>query len=241
MITEERKTELRQNYASVIQRVEAARARRFTRTGVDTPVTLVGASKTMPAEDIAFLTTECGLVAAGENRAQEFDAKYDEVHASGGEYHFIGHLQTNKVKLLVGRAALIHSVDSLHLAEEIARQSRACGTTTRILAQVNSGGESNKSGVLPDDAHDFMTALTEMEGVSLAGMMVVAPILPDSAELREKFQESYRIFIDFFTKIRHNIKDPVLSMGMSDSFEIAIEEGANMIRVGSALFGQRRV
>ena len=239
-MTEERKTELRRNYTSVTERIEAARQRRFAATGVDTPVTLVGASKTMAGEDVAYLIRECGLRDAGENRAQEFAAKYAEVHAAGGAYHFIGHLQTNKVKTLVGRASLIQSVDSVHLAQEIARQSKAAGVVTRILGQVNSGCEESKSGVAPDQAHAFFEEIGSMEGLELCGMMVVAPILQDPTEVRKIFRESYRIFIDFFTKIRHNIKDPVLSMGMSDTFEIAIEEGANMVRVGSALFGQRQ-
>ena len=238
-MTEERKQELSNNYASVVSRIAAARARRYAKTGADTPVTLLGASKTMPAEDIAYLMRDCGLRVAGENRAQEFAAKYDDVTAAGGEYHFIGHLQTNKVKTLVGRAALIHSVDSVHLAQEIGRQSVAAGVTTRVLGEVNSGCEASKSGVAPADARAFFAEIAAIPGIELAGMMVVAPILPDPEEIREKFQESYRIFIDFFTKIRHNIKDPVLSMGMSDTFELAIEEGANLVRVGSALFGKR--
>lgn len=239
-MTDERKQQLYGNYQSVTARIEAARQRRYAKTGVDTPVALLGASKTMEAEDIAYLMTDCGLRIAGENRAQEFAAKYDTVRAAGGEYHFIGHLQTNKVKTLIGRAALIHSVDSVHLAREIGRQSVAAGITTRILGQVNSGCEASKSGVSPADAHAFFDEIGAIPGVALCGMMVVAPIYADPADVREKFQESYRIFIDFFTKIRHNIKDPVLSMGMSDTFEIAIEEGANLVRVGSALFGKRQ-
>mgnify|MGYP004566819829 CR=1 FL=1 len=239
-MTEERKRELRRSYDSVAERIAAARRRRYEKTGVDTPVTLLGASKTMPAEDITYLMRDCGLRVVGENRAQEFAAKYDDVAAAGGEYHFIGHLQTNKVKTLIGRAALIHSVDSVHLAQEIGRQSTAAGITTRILGQVNSGCEASKSGVAPADAHAFFAEIASIPGVELCGMMIVAPILQDPEEVREKFRESYRIFIDFFTKIRHNIKDPVLSMGMSDTFEIAIEEGANLVRVGSALFGKRQ-
>ena len=194
-MTDERKQQLYGNYQSVTARIEAARQRRYAKTGVDTPVALLGASKTMEAEDIAYLMTDCGLRIAGENRAQEFAAKYDTVRAVGGEYHFIGHLQTNKVKTLIGRAALIHSVDSVHLAREIGRQSVAAGVTTRILGQVNSGCEASKSGVSPADAHAFFDEIGAIPGVALCGMMVVAPIYADPADVREKFIEFLLTFL----------------------------------------------
>ncbi len=234
MMTDERKITLSDNYRRVLEQIHEAEERR----GKGAPVTLLAASKTYPAEDIAWLMTDCGLRVAGENRQSEFTEKYDVVHPCG-EYHFIGHLQTNKVKYLIGKADLIHSVDSVRLAGEIARQSDARGIMTPILVQVNAGREEAKSGILPEEAPEFLAQIAEMPSLSLRGMMVVAPICEEKTAVRKYFAESYRIFIDFFGKNTHNIEDPILSMGMSDTFVEAIEEGATLVRVGSALFGAR--
>ncbi len=234
MMTDERKITLSDNYRRVLEQIHEAEERR----GKGAPVTLLAASKTYPAEDIAWLMTDCGLRVAGENRQSEFTEKYDVVHPCG-EYHFIGHLQTNKVKYLIGKADLIHSVDSVRLAGEIARQSDARGIMTPILVQVNAGREEAKSGILPEEAPEFLAQIAEMPSLSLRGMMVVAPICEEKTVARKYFAESYRIFIDFFGKNTHNIEDPILSMGMSDTFVEAIEEGATLVRVGSALFGAR--
>jgi len=233
-MTRERQIQLSENYKRVMDQIQKAQLRR----GTGTPVSLLAASKTYPGEDIAYLMRECGLTMAGENRQTEFTEKFDQVHP-WGQYHFIGHLQTNKVKYLAGKADLIHSVDSLRLAEEISRQSVKLGITTPILVQVNAGREASKSGVYPEAAAEFLHQITEMQGLRLRGMMVVAPICDEKGAVRKFFQESWRIFIDFFGKNTHNIEEPVLSMGMSDTFVEAIEEGATLVRVGSALFGAR--
>ncbi|MBR5445477.1 MAG: YggS family pyridoxal phosphate-dependent enzyme [Clostridia bacterium] len=233
-MTEERKITLSDNYRRVMEQIHEAVQRR----GAGPEVSLLAASKTYPAEDIAYLMTHCGLKMAGENRQTEFTEKFDAVHPCG-QYHFIGHLQTNKVKYLVGKADLIHSVDSAHLAEEIARQSSRQNVITPILVQVNAGREEAKSGIYPEEAPEFLARIAEMPSLSLRGMMVVAPICEEKDAVRKYFQESYRIFIDFFAKNKHNIEDPVLSMGMSDTFAEAILEGATLVRVGSALFGAR--
>ena len=161
------------------------------------------------------------------------------------EQHFIGHLQTNKVQKVVGRVTVIESVDSLRLAAEIDRRSRAMGTVTDVLAEVNSGREESKSGVFPEETAEFCRQLTEFPGIRLRGLMTMAPVSPEKEACRKYFQETYAIFIDIFTKNKHNIIEPVfscppiLSMGMSDSYEIAVEEGATEVRVGSAIFGRR--
>ncbi|MBE6615003.1 MAG: YggS family pyridoxal phosphate-dependent enzyme [Ruminococcaceae bacterium] len=234
MMTEERKIELTENYSRVMEQIHAA----VNQRGTGAEVSLLAASKTYPAQDIAYLMTHCGLTMAGENRQTEFTEKYEEVHPYG-QYHFIGHLQTNKVKYLVGKADLIHSVDSVHLAEEIARQSVRKEVVTPILVQVNAGREEAKSGIFPEEAPEFLAQIAEMPALKLRGMMVVAPICEEKSAVRKYFQESYRIFIDFFAKNKHNIEDPILSMGMSDTFAEAIMEGATLVRVGSALFGAR--
>lgn len=235
-MTEVRQQFLKASYERVMKDIESAVIRR----GEHKPVQLLAASKTMPAEDIVYLS-DVGLKYAGENRQQEFTEKYDAVKAAKNpaEYHFIGHLQTNKVKYLVGKADLIHSVDSVHLAEEISRQACRAGITVPILGQVNIGEEEAKSGVSPEAASEFFAEIGEMKGISLRGMMVVAPICEEKAKIREYFRYSYKIFIDFFGKKPHNIGEAILSMGMSDTYDIAIEEGATMVRVGSALFGAR--
>ncbi len=234
-MTEERKITLSDNYARLKEQIQEAELRR----GSGKPVTLLAASKTYPAEDIAYLMKNCGLSVAGENRQSEFTEKFEAVHPYG-QYHFIGHLQTNKVKYLIGKADLIHSVDSLRLATEIARQSAAKGLVTPILVQVNAGREEAKSGILPEEAPEFLAQIAEMPSLSLRGMMVVAPICDEKAAVRKYFAESYRIYIDFFGKNTHNIEDPILSMGMSDTFADAIAEGATLVRVGSLLFGVRQ-
>jgi pyridoxal phosphate enzyme (YggS family) len=231
----QRQTELRDNYLRVLEKIEAARARR----GTGQPVTLLAASKTMPAEDVAFLARECGLAVCGENFAQEFRDKFETVNGAGCRMDFIGHLQTNKVKYVAGRAGLIHSVDSVRVAAEIERICEKRNTTQDILVEVNIGEEASKSGVTPHDVADFVASLGQFERINVRGMMTMAPKCENIGEMRKYFAESYRIFLDIFTKKSYNIREAVLSMGMSDSYECAIEEGSNIVRVGSAIFGSR--
>lgn len=235
MLTEERKTELYDNYNRVLERVEAARARR----GGDKPVTLLAASKTRPADEICYLAEKCGLALCGENHAQEFTEKYDAVASCGMKMDFIGHLQTNKVKYVVGRARLIHSLDSVRLAEELNRRAAAMGVVQDVLIEINIGEEDSKTGLMPSEACDFLASLDAFESLRVRGMMTMAPKCEEISEIRKYFKESSRIFLDFFAKKTHNIGEAVLSMGMSDSFETAIEEGADIVRVGSAIFGAR--
>ncbi len=235
MITEERKNELRENYTRVLKRIEEAEKRR----GGDKSVVLLAATKTVPAEEICYLVENCGLRLCGENHAQEFTDKYDAVRASGAEMDFIGHLQTNKVKYVVGKARLIHSLDSVKLAQAINERAEKLGVVQNVLVEVNIGEEENKSGVNPHDVEDFITRLDAYPRIKLCGMMTMAPKCSEMQEFREYFKESYRIFLDFFAKKTHNIREPILSMGMSDSFECAIEEGADLVRLGSIIFGSR--
>ncbi len=232
----ERQTELRDNYMCVLEKIEKAKARR----GTDTPVTLLAASKTVPAEDITFLVEECGLRLCGENHAQEFTAKYDAVTTVGAQMDFIGHLQTNKVKYVAGRAGLIHSVDSIKLAEEIDRRCQKLGVRQRILVEVNIGMEESKTGIEPSHFPEFMEKIASFSNLDVCGMMTMAPKCTEIENFRKYFRESYTIFLDFFVKNSHNIGEPILSMGMSDSYECAIEEGSTMVRVGSAIFGSRK-
>ena len=230
----EREKIITENYHSVMYKIEEARRRR----GTGEEVTLLAATKTVPAEEIVFAAEELGLRVAGENRAQEFTAKYDAV-SPHLDYQFIGSLQRNKVKYVVGRASLIHSVSSLSLAEEISARAERLGITQDILIEINIAAEESKSGFLPGEAAAAIEHIRALPAVNLRGMMTMGAAEAEKDAVKKYFQESYAIFIDNFIKKSHNIRESILSMGMSDSFESAIEEGATLVRVGSAIFGHR--
>ncbi len=229
-----RLNEIKDNYCRVVENIERARSKR---AGAE-KVTLLAATKHVPAEEILFAKEELGLEFAGENRADELLSKYDELNGKL-HLHFIGTLQTNKIRQLVPRVEMIQSVANLRSAEEISKRAGALGLTTDILCEINSGREENKSGVMPEDAAALMEQFLQLPNIRLRGIMTMAPNCAEKSQYREFFAETYEIFIDFFNKKTHNIYSPVLSMGMSDSYEIAVEEGANMVRVGSGIFGKR--
>lgn len=235
MLTEERKLEIRDNYNRVLEKMENAKARRNAGSG---DVTLLCATKTVPAEEILYAINELGLPAVGENKVQEFLTKYDALKGTV-PLHIIGHLQTNKVRSIVGKADMIESVDSERLALEISKRSEALGIVTDVLCEINIGREENKGGVMPEDALALCDILEEMPGIRLRGMMTMAPVCNKKDEYKKYFSKTYGIYLDFLSKKGHNIVEYILSMGMSDSFEAAIEEGASQIRVGSSVFGAR--
>ncbi len=199
---------------------------------------LIAATKTVPVEVINYAAENLGLSHIGENRVQELCEKYDRLDPTL-TVDFIGKLQTNKVKYIIDKVAMIHSVDSVHLADEISRQAVKAGRTVDVLAEVNIGREASKSGVMPEDAVDFALRISELPGISVRGIMTMAPKCDEKSDYYKYFEETYRIFVDFLRKKRHNIIEPVLSMGMSDSYVAAAEKGATAVRVGSALFGAR--
>lgn len=234
-MTTQRQNELRDNYLRVLEKIEAARMRR----GTGEPVTLLAASKTMPAEDIAFLARECGLKVCGENFAQEFRDKFDTVSETGCRMDFIGHLQSNKIKYVAGKAGLIHSLDSVRLASEIDEKCGKLGVVQDVLVEVNIGEEESKTGISSCEMAEFLERISGFDHLNVRGMMTMAPKCTEIEDFRRYFRKSYEIFLDFFAKKSHNIGEPVLSMGMSDSYECAIEEGATIVRVGSSIFGSR--
>ena len=204
------------------------------------------------AEDIIFLAAtktvdtgainhaiSLGLRYIGENRVQELLAKYDEYDLEHASLQFIGHLQTNKVKQIVGKVDLIQSVDSLKLAQEIARCSEKRGITTDILLEVNIGREQNKSGVTPEALPELIDQIREIGSIKVRGLMAIPPICEYAQENCKFFDNMRNIFLDIQSKNIDNISMDILSMGMSDDYMEAIKCGANMIRVGSALFGAR--
>ncbi len=235
-MTQERKHVISENYKRITEKIENAKLQRDSSIKGD--VTLLAATKTVDPEEILFAIHELGLPAVGENKVQEFLSKYDLLQGQA-PLHILGHLQTNKVRQIVGKVDMIQSVDSLHLAQEIGKRSLAAGIVTDILAEINIGQEENKTGILPQETKAFTDALEDIPGIRLRGLMTMAPICSKKVEYYKYFCKTYEIYLDIFGKKSHNRIESVLSMGMSDSFEAAIEAGATMVRIGSAIFGPR--
>ena len=180
-----------------------------------------------------------GIDLIGENRVQEFLGKRDELKLDGVEKHLIGHLQTNKVRQIVGNVDSIDGVDSVKLAKEIGKVSSKLGITSDILIEINIGAEESKFGFSPESVTESVYEMSEIEGIRIKGLMAVPPICDDSVKNRVFFENMHQLFIDIGAKKIHNVSMDILSMGMSGDFEEAILSGSNMVRIGSALFGAR--
>ena len=198
-------------------------------------VKLIAVTKTYGADDINT-AIDAGITDIGENRVQEILEKFDKVKPV--RWHLIGHLQKNKVKYIIDKVEMIHSVDSEKLAAEIDKRSRAVGRVMDILVEINSGREENKSGVMPEDAAILCEKLSKYPNIRLCGFMTMAPRCESSAEYRKYFSETYDLIIDIWEKKLHNIKRPIISMGMSESFHEAVAEGSTCVRVGRAFFAK---
>lgn len=201
-------------------------------------VTLLAVTKTVDAERINA-AIRCGVRQIGENRVQEFLSKRDDLNLDDVQAHLIGHLQTNKVRQIVGKVQMIQSVDSLRVAAAIDRCSSELGIVTPILVEVNIGGEEAKSGIAPSDLERLLYEIAPFDHVRVDGLMTVPPILHKENEKRAIFSKMYQLFVDIKDKNIDNINMQILSMGMSGDFREAILEGSTMVRVGSALFGER--
>ena len=202
-------------------------------------IRLVAAAKTNTAEDIKAAIAH-GVDAVGENRVQEMLSKNAEGAYVGAPLHFIGHLQTNKVSKVVGLCNLIESVGSIKLIEMIGQKAEASGITQDILIEINIGAEPQKSGILPEQLDEVLHFASKAPGVNVLGIMSIPPILGENTEDYKFFDAMYNLFIDISAKKYDNISMRFLSMGMSDSYREAISAGANMVRIGSAIFGKRR-
>ena len=200
-------------------------------------ITLVGASK-MNGAAACREAIAAGVDALGENRVQELLEKLAQGAYEGAPLHFIGHLQRNKVRQIVGRVDLIHSVSSLELLEEIQKQAEKRGVVQRILLEVNVGGEESKSGFAPEDTLAAAERAAALPNLSVEGLMTIPPIQTEPHGNLPYFEKIYRLYIDIGQKVYDN-KLKYLSMGMSDDFEDAIAAGATVVRVGSAIFGMR--
>lgn len=183
---------------------------------------------------------DMGADLIGENRVQEFLGKKDELHLDGVEKHLIGHLQTNKVKQIVGEVDMIESVDSFRLAKEINRVSLNKGVTTKVLVEVNVGKENSKSGIYIEQLEELLCQISELEAVKVSGLMTIPPICDSEKEVSDYFSLMYQSFIDIKGKNIDNVNMDILSMGMSGDFEAAVANGSNIVRVGSAIFGARK-
>ena len=180
-----------------------------------------------------------GVDVCGENRVQELTEKLGQGAYSGCPLHFIGHLQKNKVKYIVGKVSLIHSADSLELIGVIDKRAAALGITQDILLEVNIGGETAKSGFAPDKLGEVLPRMADFRAVRVRGLMAIPPICENMEENRPYFRTMKQLFVDIGAKKYDNVSMDFLSMGMSADYEAAIEEGANIVRVGTGIFGAR--
>ena len=224
-----------QNVASIRAQIDQARTRSQERFP-DREVTLIAAIKYTDAEHVNYLHRTLGVSDVGENRVQQLLERWELLDREGLRVHFIGKLQSNKVKYIIDKVCMIHSLDSLSLAKEIEKQAAKHSLVMDVLVEINSGREENKSGLLPEQAEEFCLALAQFPHLSLRGFMTMAPNCEKNEEYRKYFQETSQLCLDIWRKKLHNIDRPILSMGMSNSFSVAIEEGATMVRVGRALF-----
>ena len=234
-MTERSLSDVEYNYKLINERIAEA-AEKSGRKRED--ITLLAATKTVDAPTINHAIS-LGLDHIGENRVQELLSKYELYNLVNCSLQFIGHLQTNKVRQIVDKVDLIQSVDSLRLAQEISRQSLKHGKTTDILVEVNIGREENKSGVFEENLEELICQIAELEGISVKGLMTIPPICDNKQKIMKYFNNMHKLFIDISQKKLDNVSMTILSMGMSDDYCEAILAGANMVRVGSALFGAR--
>ncbi|MCR5790811.1 MAG: YggS family pyridoxal phosphate-dependent enzyme [Lachnospiraceae bacterium] len=200
-------------------------------------VCLIAVSKTKPAEMIRELY-EAGVRDFGENRVQELVEKYEKL-PKDIRFHLIGHLQTNKVKYIVDKAYMIHSVDSYKLAREISREAVKKNVDVKVLIEVNMAREESKFGVLPEDCTELIREAAKLPNLSIRGLMTVAPYVTDPGENSIIFRKMRQLSIDIKEKNIDNVLMEFLSMGMSGDFQAAVKEGATHVRVGTAIFGER--
>lgn len=227
-------TYIASNIRALRERVSKA-ALRSGRTIND--IKIVAVTKTVEPERINT-AIEQGIIDLGENRVQELCDKYGKVKGECN-WHLIGHLQTNKVKYIVDKVCLIHSLDRIELAEELQKRASQHGRMLDVLVQVNVAKEKTKFGIEPAEAVDFVREVSRFQNLKVKGLMTIAPLVENPEEVRYVFRGLRKLLIDIQMENINNIDMKYLSMGMSNDFEVAIEEGANIIRIGTAIFGHR--
>lgn len=201
-------------------------------------ISLMAVTKTVESKFINHAIAN-GIGMIGENKVQEFLLKEPELNLAKCKAHLIGHLQSNKVKKIVGKVETIQSVDTVSIAKEIGKRSVEADVLTKVLLEVNVGNEDSKFGFMPEEVFEKACEIAGIPGICIDGLMCVAPICEKDAEIRAVFSNMRRLFIDIGAKKMDNINMNVLSMGMSGDYKQAILEGANLVRIGSAIFGAR--
>ena len=224
-----------ENIAVLRERIERAAAAAGRAAG---EVAFVAATKMNDADNVRAAIAG-GIDACGENRVQELVDKYEQGAYTGAPLHFIGGLQKNKVKYLVGKVDLIQSVDSYELALTIAKKAQQLGVTQDVLIEVNIGREEAKSGVLPECTDELLARLSEMDGIKVRGLMAIPPNIELNPKNIAYFEKMHNLYVDMRSKKYDNVNIEIMSMGMSGDFEAAIACGSNMVRIGSAIFGPR--
>ena len=200
-------------------------------------VTLIAVSKTKPVQMLEE-AYQVGSRYFGENKVQELADKY-ELMPKDIHWQMIGHLQRNKVKYIIDKAELIHSVDSLRLAETIDKEAAKKGIVANVLLEVNMAKEDTKYGLMPEEVMDFVREIVRFQHIKVQGLMTIAPFVDDPEENRKHFANLRKLSVDIRKEKVNNVNMSILSMGMTNDFEVAIEEGATMVRIGTAIFGER--
>lgn len=227
-------SDLEKTITDIQKRIEDAKVRANRQ---DESVLLMGVTKTIAVDRINE-AINCGIRCIGENKAQELLEKYEALNKTA-QIHFIGHLQTNKVKYIIDKVSLIHSVDSYELAKEIDKQAKKIDKIQDILLQVNIAGDEAKFGVLQEDVCPLIDKIQELNQIRVMGLMTIPFLVQDAQLNRKHYHNLHNLFIDIKSKNYHNTNMVYLSMGMSNDFEVAVEEGATIVRIGSGMFGKR--
>ena len=225
---------IKENLEEVREKIRQACQRSGRR---EEDVTLISVSKTKPVEMLKE-AYEAGSRDFGENRVQEIMEKYGQM-PEDVRWHMIGHLQKNKVRQVIDKAVLIHSVDTVELAEQIEKDAAKRDLTVDILLEVNVAEEESKFGVRTEEVEAAVMKIKEFPHVHIKGLMTIAPFVSNSEDNREVFKKLYQLYVDIRSKNIDNVNMSVLSMGMTGDYEVAVEEGATMIRVGTGIFGAR--
>lgn len=227
---------IKENIDDIVKRIEVT-CKKAGRNPND--ITLIAVSKTVESPKVRE-ALEAGIDNLGENRVQELIKKYEDLKDTDIKWHMIGHLQKNKVKYIIDKTVLIHSVDSLSLAEEIDKRAKNKGLVANVLIELNIGEEESKFGIKEENIYDFIKSLENFENIRVLGLMTVAPFCENPEDVRWVFKKMKDIYDKISTMNLKNAEMKYLSMGMTNDFEVAIEEGSNMIRIGTAIFGARK-
>lgn len=233
-LSNEKKQEIKSRIETIKENIKKAKSK----SNYNQEAKLLLATKTRTAEEINYAIS-LGVDAIGENRVQELCDKFDQIKKENVEVHFIGALQTNKVKYIIDKVQLIHSVDRISLAKEINRQAEKHGIIMNVLCEVNIGDETSKSGLPYDEVIPFLEQISKLPHIQVCGLMSIPPIMENISTQKQYFQKIMNLYIDILAKKIDNISMSVLSFGMSSDYELAIECGSTLVRIGTAAFGAR--